>query len=209
MSSIVFWLVLLGLVTVLSPVLRLVIAGLFGKQIGAAALAKQPDAIHLEKRDPTAWRNAGAVRAIVGPLTARGFVDVGVHAVREMPGLLIQMLASPKDGFYAAVYEHPQAGVWFDLFSRFQDGTSITFTTARPTGLDPRPGHPSVNLTGVGPTQVLDKALTDRPRQWLQAVSPDQAVSTFEKAYAESAAYRKQAGISTREVVKTATRKAA
>ena len=209
MSSILFWAVALVVVSVLSPVLRLVIAMVAGKKIGAQALNKQPDSIHLERRDPSAWKNLAQVRQIVQPLCSRGFVDAGVHSIREMPGVLVQMLAHPGEGFYAAICEHPKAGIWFDLVSRFQDGTSITFSTSQPTALAPRPGHPSVNLHGMDPIAVLDKALAERPKGWRVAVSPDQAVSVFEQAYAESIAYRKQTGITAGEVVKTALRKAA
>lgn len=209
MDSILFWAGALVVVTVLSPVLRIVIAAVAGKQIGATALAKQPDTIHLERRDPSAWKSFAQVRQIVGPLRTRGFVDAGVHAIREMPGLLVQLLAHPGEGLYAAVYEHPKAGIWLDLVSLFQDGTSSTFSTSPPTALAQRPGHPSVNMHGKDPITVLDKALAERGSNWLVKVSPDQAVKVFEQAYADAIAWRKQTGISTGEVVKTALRKVA
>lgn len=209
MSSVLFWLGALIVVSVLSPVLKVAIAAVAGKQIGAEALAMQPDQIHLERGGSDRWKKPGAVRHVVEALTQRGFGDAGVHTVREMPGIVVQLLAHAGHGCYAAVYEHPQAGVWFDLVSRFQDGTSLTFSTARPTALKPRPGHPTSHLPGTEPNALLDKFLAQRPQRALTEASADNAVSVFEDAYAESMAYRKQAGISTSEVVKTATRKAA
>ena len=208
MGSILFWVGALVVFSVLSPVLKYVIAAVAGKQIGEAALAKQPDHIHLERVGPSAWKK-GAGRRIVDELTSRGFVDAGIHTVPELPGIVLQLLAHTRDSFYAAVYEHPQAGTWFDLVARFQDGTSITYSTSRPTALRPRPGHPTVNLPGLDPIPVLDKAIAQRPRRPLEAVAADQAVRVFEQAYTESIAFRKQQGISTEEVVKTAARKAA
>jgi hypothetical protein len=208
MGSIVFWVGALIAVSVLSPVLKVLIAAVAGKQIGAAALAKQPDQIHLERVGPSAWKK-GAARRIVDELTSRGFVDAGIHTVTELPGIVLQLLAHPRDNFYAAVYEHPQAGTWFDLVARFQDGTSVTYSTARPTGLRPRPGHPTINVPGLDPIPVLDKAIAQRPRKPLVTVTADQAARVFEQSYAESMAFRKQQGISTQEVVNTATRKVA
>lgn len=209
MNPIVFWVAALVAVTVLSPVLRLLVAAVAGKQIGANALAKQPDAIHLERATPQAWNKAATVRSVLDPLVARGFADAGVYTAREMPGLVIELLASARDNFYAAVYEHPRAGVWLELFSRFQDGTSVTYSTARPHGIAPRPGHPCTHLPGLPSLQLLERALAQRPKQPLETAYPDQAVSLFENAYAESIAYRKGVGVSRGEVVKTAMRRAA
>ncbi|HEY2955278.1 MAG TPA: hypothetical protein VGK89_08525 [Candidatus Eisenbacteria bacterium] len=207
MNEILFWVGALVVFSLLSPLLKYVIAAVAGKQIGAKALAQQPDHIHLQRGG--AWKNAGAPRKSVEAFTSRGFADAGVHTIADMPGVVVQLLAHPGDGFYAAVYEHPQAGTWFDLVTRYQDGTSVTYSTARPTALKPRPGHPSVNLQGADPGTVIDKALAQRPRRTLQAASVADAVSVFEESYAESMAYRKQEGISTREVLGTAARKVA
>ena len=209
MSDILFWVGALIVFSLLSPLLKYVIAAVAGKQIGAKALAQQPDRIQLQKAGPSAWKNAGAPAKAVDAFTSRGFADAGVHTIAEMPGVVVQLLAHPRDGFYAAVYEHPQAGTWFDLVSRFQDGTTVTYSTSRPTALKPRPGHPTINLSGVEPLAVLDKALAQRPRRPLQAATPAEAVSVFEQGYADAMVYRKQEGISTREVLGTAARKVA
>jgi len=209
MGEILFWVGALVVVTVLSPLIRVVIALVAGKQVGAAALAQQPDHIHLQRGGVTTWKDADKSRQIAAALAARGFEDAGVYTVTEMPGIVVQLLAHPGERFYAVVYEHAQVGNWIDIVSRFVDGTSVTFTTSPATALNPRPGHPSINTRGLAPDAVFDKALAMRPRRPLDDVSVGMAVSVFEQAYADQIAYRKQVGISTREVVKTATRKAA
>ena len=207
MGLIVFVVVALVFVSVLSPLLRILIAAVAGKKIGAAALAKQPDAIHLQRGGT--WKNAATPGTIVAALTSRGFEDAGVYTIAEMPGLVVQLLADAANGLYAAIYEHPQAGSWLELFSRFEDGTSVTFSTSRATALRPRPGHPTIHSPGVEPLALLDKALTMRPKGLLEDASVRKAVAVFERGYAEGIAYRRQVGISTREVMKTAARKAA
>jgi hypothetical protein len=209
MNPVLFWLGALVVVSLLTPVLKLLIAAVGGKAIGQNALDNQPDQIHLQSAGPQAWKNAGAARQASEAFAARGFEDAGVYGVAEMPGLVVQLMAHPGDCFYAAIYEHPKAGHWFDVVTRYQDGTSVTFSTARPTALKPRPGHPVANLPGSTPVHVIDKALAQRPNRVLMPSSVHKAVTTFERAYAESIAYRKQAGISTGEVVGTALRKVA
>jgi hypothetical protein len=209
MGSMLFWLGALVVVSLLAPLLKVLIAAIGGKQIGASALSKQPDQIHLEKAAPQVWKQRSVVVAVVEGLASRGFREAGVYTIHEMPGLVVQLLACDQHGFYAAVYEHPQAGSWYELFSRFQDGTSVTYSTSRPNAIKPRPGHPTTHIPGAVPSQLMDHALSKRPRQPLVPVSVDQAVAVFEAAYAESIAYRKQVGISRGEVVGTAMRKAA
>ena len=209
MDSILFWIGALIVFSVLSPLIKYAIAAFAGKQIGAKALAQQPDRIHLQPCGVDKWKNAAAARRIGEALASRGFTDAGVNTIPELPGVVVQLLASEKDGLYAAVYEHPKAGTWFDLVSRYQDGSSVTYSTALPTALKPRPGHPTVNLPGIEPLTVLDRILAQRPRRPLKPVTTDQATSVFEQGYADSIDYRKQVGISTGEVMGTAARKIA
>jgi hypothetical protein len=209
MDSILFWVGALIVFSVLSPLIKYAVAALAAKQIGATALAQQPDRIHLQPGGPDSWKHPISARKIAEALGSRGFADAGVHTIPEMPGVVVQLMANVKDGLYAAVYEHPQAGIWFDLVSRYQDGTSVTYSTSLPTALKPRPGHPTVNLPGIEPLALLDRTLAQRPRRTLKPASPEQAVHVFEQGYADSIDYRKQVGISTGEVVGTAGRKVA
>src|SRR5580765_3790145 len=52
-------------VLLLTPFPRLILAALFGQKIARAALAKQPDTIHLVAIEPAAFRRAERVRALV------------------------------------------------------------------------------------------------------------------------------------------------
>lgn len=208
MSSILFWVAALVAVTLLGPVIKLVVAAVAGKQIGARAIAAQPDQITLERANPSAWKHADAPRAIATALTSRGFQDAGTYTIAELPGVVIQLLVQTTDRLYAAVCEHPKAGTWFDLVTRFEDGSTSTYSTS-PASLDPRPGHACVNMRGAQPLTVLDKALAMRPNRPIADVAVESVADVFRQSYAESIAYRKRVGVSTVEVVKIATRKAA
>jgi len=191
------------------PLSRILIAGAMGKQIGAAALAKQPDAIHLEPASPGAWRDAENARRVASALSGLGFETAGAYVVPELPGVTVELLAHPGESMYAAVYEHLQAGSWFEIFLRCQDGATVTFTTLKPTGLDDRPEHPIVRLVGADPASLFEKAQERKPRKPLRPARAADAVATFEQGYAESMTWRKEQGISTGEVVKVAMKEAA
>ena len=196
--------------TLLRKVLPVLVAHVFGRAIGSHAVAKQPDEIHLEKRGEAAWQDAAAIRPLVAPLLQRGFSDAGVYRVKELPGLTLQLLVKDDDSLMGCVYEHPKAGRWVEVACRYQDGGSATYSTSRPTGLEARPGHPVVHAPDLTPAALYDRARAERPHRPLVSVSTSSVAGVFERAYAESIAYRKQTGVSAREVANVARlRKAA
>jgi hypothetical protein len=179
-------------------------ARLIGRAVGQVALNKQPDEIHLTPAGSGAWKNAKAAAILADPLLSRGFQDAGVHRVDEMAGVLVQLLTKPDERFIAAIYEHPQAGHWIDLVTLYQDGTSANFTTSRPTGLSPRPGHPSIHAPGTGPLALYSRARAERPKGLTKSIAASDAARQFEQSYAEDIAWRKHRGISACEVAEVA-----
>jgi len=63
-----------------------------------------------------------------------GFTDTGSYLVPDLAALRLHALSKPDDFAYAVVYEHDAAGVWIDIVTRYQDGTSITYSTAKKGG---------------------------------------------------------------------------
>jgi hypothetical protein len=193
---------------VLKPITRSLLALLFGKSIGKAALARQPDQIHLTPAGEGRFGN-GIPDGIAAQMVHRGFEDVGNFTIPEMEGIVARLLAHPGESLYACIYVHPRTGVWFDYVSRYKDGTAATFTTCAPSGMQPRPGFAMEHAMGASPLGLLDRTLAERPRGALKPASAQNAVRDFEQAYAEHIAWLKGRGISRREVVRVATRKAA
>lgn len=182
---------------------------IIAKAIGSEAVAKQPDRIRLSKKDAKVFKNPQAIDTFARALAWKGFKDAGIYAVDAMPSVHLQLLADQDRSILATIYEHAQAGQWIELTTRYEDGTTASFSTMRPTGLSPRPGHLSVHAPGLDPAALLARCLAERPSKPMKPVTAETATSAFEEGYADHIAWRKKAGISAGEVAKVATRKAA
>ncbi|MBI1797834.1 MAG: hypothetical protein HYR74_12385 [Candidatus Eisenbacteria bacterium] len=178
--------------------------------IGEDALARVPDRIQLERRNATAWSNRAAADALATPLLDAGFEDAGTFAVGAMPGVICRLMVEPRDAIGAAIYEHPKAGTWLELVTRYADGATASFSTLKPTGMAPRPGHTSVHAPGTQPLALLERMRAERPLKTLAPLTAATYPRTFEAAYAEHMAWRKRMGVSAEDVVAVAkNRKAA
>lgn len=209
MSPLLSVLVPIAALAVLGLGARLMIALVGGKLIGAQALAKQPDTIRLVACDKSYWRNEAAADKLAGVMLAAGSLDAGTYRIPELPGVVLRLIGNPKDRISAYVYEHPRAGHWVELVSRYPDGTSFHVSTSRTAALNPRPGHPVLQLGGMDPASAWKQMLASRPPGTPSPVAVETMVREFEAGYADFMAYRKTVGVSTGEVVRIATRKAA
>jgi len=201
--------VLLVAALLLRPALRIVIAALFGKSIGKAALDRQPDRISLTRIDSANLRNPARVQSVSAEFEKSGFEDAGLYSIREMKGVSVRLLANRADSMAAAVYEHPAVGVFFDIVSRYVDGRVSTYSSAIATGLK-RPDHVTmVNMVGASPSAVLERVRRERSPHGLRDVTPASVGPDFIAAYAEYVKWMKERGVSTSEVIEVARRKAA
>jgi hypothetical protein len=210
---------ILGLITIfivlvvarriLGVLIMRAVALVFGKAIGAHAVAQQPDQIHLLPAGAQAWKDAAAARALSAALVQAGFQDAGTYRVEPMPGVVVQLLAHSKNSIYANVYEHARVGRWIELVSRYQDGTAAWFSTNPPTGIDARPGHMRKNYPGLAPQALVERMLAERPTGWLNPVTAGDAVKTFEAGYADYIAWKKKTGVSAKEVAQVASQRKA
>ena len=204
--------VLAGLFLLRRLLARLVLSGksgAVGRAIGSAALNRQPDTIRLLACGEDGWQNPDPPAGVASSLQTLGFQDAGTYRIPELPGVIVQLLANSSDRQYAAIYEHPKAGSWFEIFCHFGDGTSATYSTSRPSGLDPRPGHPVVNLPGARPQALVERARAESQGKSITPCTRDGAVRVFEDAYADATKYRKSIGISAEEVGRVAARRQA
>ena len=176
----------------------------FLKDVGRKALANQPDQIKLSQQPGHQWKDAAAVSRLVVPLLKRGFTDLGPYSVDVMPHVTLRFLVNPAVSIYACVYEHAKAGIWLDLVSRYDDGSGATFTTVRPTGLDPNPRETVVHAPGASSDMLYGRMLVERPQRPLVRLDAAEVIRLFEAVYTEQILWRKTRGVSAREVGKVA-----
>jgi len=122
-------------------------------------------------------------------------VAAGHYLVAEVPGLKMLGFVHPQHDICAAIYEHPVAGVVADLYTRYADGTAITYTTTlQGEGLRERPGHEKIRLPEADTEQLYRRLLADRPRGETLPVTPEGFAQAFERAYAEEMDWRLSLG---------------
>src|SRR6266446_6072474 len=195
-------LVVLGILKFAPGLTRRIMLLVMGEEgraaVGQKALASQPDNITLTPASqPPGTEAAGILKMLHGG----GFSPVGSFTVPEMGGLPIHFMVQPGESAVAAVYEHPKAGVWLNLFTRYQDGTSFTFATSRMGGgLDQRPGHPVVREPGLETSAAWGRFLRERRQGPMISFTAEDVPQMFADAYAEAIAWRKQRGLSGEEV---------
>ena len=168
------------------------------EDVGRQALNQQPDRITLQ-------RVAGPVKpeasSSVSLLERRGFERAGSFDVNEMKGVKLHLLVKPAESTVAVVYEHVKAGVWADVSTRYEDGTSFTVTSAPAGhGLDKQPGHVSVAAPRQPAPMLAVRLLRERPAGAMRQISALEFPGVFCQAYADSMAWRKNKGLSAEEV---------
>jgi len=174
------------------------------QDIGKKAVAVQPDRIRLGRISSPVWQDS-SIGEIISSLRTAGFTDAGVYSVDKMPGIKVAILAKPEDCVAAHVYEHPKAGTWIELVTRYQDGTSTTLTTLPSTGQN-QPAWLTTIRAGKAPAGELVRQFIGE-RRWrsgvMKPVSAEQAPREFEEGFAKYMSWRKATPMTADEVAPT------
>jgi hypothetical protein len=171
------------------------------------SVTKTPSRIHLQRQDSITWDNEDQVKATLEPLQKNGFTGVGFFTLQEMP-VKMAALAHSGQQIYAVVYEHPAAGVWADIYSRYREGQPLkncTYSNVHHAGadqLDTPPYRKSVKVPGLAIEALYQRFINERPAYELEAVQPDQFAALFEKAYADEMDWRNSRGGPTEEEIR-------
>ena len=190
----------------LRPLLRVVVALVAGRGIGQRVLAQQSDRIELREAGLQAWQDAAAADRLTEPLLQLGYEQAGTSTIPQLPGVVLRLLVQARECVLGIVYEHPKAGRWVELTTRYSGGRAFTVTSGVDRGLAPRPGHPVTHLAGAEPAVLHSRLVALRPQNGMERIEAGRAAEAFARGFAETMAWRKSRGISWAEVVRVAAR---
>jgi hypothetical protein len=175
------------------------------KGIGTKAIEAQPDWITLNRVSTPQWKEASEVQAMVRPLVTAGFTSVGVFTPDKMAGVLVQLLVKPEDYLAAHVYEHPKAGMWIEIATGYEDGSSATITTAAATGLSLPPFVTTIRAEKAPSDQLAQRLVRERKPGAMKPLTAATVVREFEENYAKSMLWRKNTKVTPQELTKIVT----
>ena len=204
-------------IVVLQQAVRYMLVRRVGKkalaEVGKRAMLKLPDSVCLSRVESPTWTNGELVGEQSEPLLRSGFQDAGVYRVDRMPGVFVRILCEPRAGVVAYVYDHPHAGSWTEMVTRYRDGSTNCVTTMSPTGMRHPHWFRKIHADKTMPTnRIYERFLPLRQQQGITPVAPgDTSVSEsdtheFEATYRKLAAWRLEAGISPKEVAHVAVK---
>ena len=169
--------------------------------IGKDALAKVPEQIALSRVDAPQWKDAASIQQQASPLVRAGFNDLGTHSVDKMPGVLVRILFQPQTYVAAHITEHPKAGSWIELATRYTDGGSDFLTTLPDQGITSPPFVRTVRADRSTPTDSLyEQHLKQRKSSGIKPVNQNDAAHEFEGAYLRYMIWKNSKGLKPEEV---------
>ncbi len=203
--------------TIIVLVVLLVIWKLFGKRIiavllvrraargalndlGKKAINAQPDFVNLQRDEFPQFADPAGIDELKKPLLACGFDYVGTFKVDKMPGVKLLILVKPDDCVTAHIYEHPKAGIWIELVTRYQDGGTHSLTTLPATGIQPPPFVQTIRAPKAPADVLVRQLITARRSGEMKRVGASDAASEFEQNYAKYILWQKNKGMSTTEM---------
>ena len=200
--TLLFFLFIVVVVLVIRAKLRKFVRNLEGMSQSLLA-SVTPARIHLQSMAVPSWEDAEAVAAQSEELPGLGFVKGGSYQVEEVPGMALEAWFHPERAVTAVIYEHPKAGVWTDMATRYQDGTRATFAnTQQGEGVDHAPGHIMERFPGLTARALYERFLAERPDRPAITPTAELFVEVFEKAYADEMDWRNSRGGPTEDEIR-------
>lgn len=175
--------------------------------VGKDALAKIPDQIQLSRVNAPQWKDGAAIQQQASPLVHAGFNDLGTYSVDKLPGVLVRILFQPQTYVAAHVTEHPRAGNWIEIATRYTDGGSDFLTTLPDQGIAGPPFVRTARADKSTPTDALyQQHLKQRKPSGIKPVNQNDAAREFEGAYLRYMVWKNNKGLKPEEVAKVVER---
>jgi len=173
------------------------------RAIGKDALTNVPEQIHLSRATAPQWNDPAAIQLQATPLVRAGFLDQGTYSVDKMPGVLVRILFQPSTYVAAHITEHPRAGNWIELATRYTDGSSDFLTTLPDQGVAAPPFARTARAQKDTPTDNLyQQHLNQRKSSEIKPVNQNDVAHEFEDAYMRYMVWKNNKGLTPEEVAK-------
>lgn len=169
------------------------------RDVARRAGNRVPNEIHLIAASMILWKDEDKWREAYNALETHGFRHAGNYRVQEI-GVDVQFLINDAECAMACIYNHPVAGVFMDVVSRYDDGTSVTFANRSATGLDQHPQLLNRFLGEISPADLIERALSERPQKPLQPIRDKDLVPDFCRVWKEYKEWRNRRGTTAEEV---------
>lgn len=170
---------------------------------GGSSADETPLRIQLRPAPDHSWGTVGEIARHRAVFLQNGLQEAGTFTISNIPGIALQAFADPARSAYAVVYEHPTVGIWMDIYTRFADDSSVTYSNAKTAGLlDSPPGHEKKRFPAeAAPEEIVADFYATRPSKPAEPHTVEEFARRFEKAYYEDMVWRAQRGGATREEI--------
>jgi cytohesin len=157
-----------------------------------------PTRIHLEHRPEL---RPGPARELAAGLVDRGFWPLASYVVPEQGGVRLFVFDHADEPGWAVACEHPEAGVFCDLYVQYDDGRSLTVSNA-PSGheIEVPPTARKLFDTDAGLDGLLERFRAEREPVAYGIVNAERFAAIFEQAWADEMDWRLQRGPSGSEI---------
>jgi hypothetical protein len=169
------------------------------RDVAKRAGERVPNEIHMIPSTMIMWRDQDKWCEAYNALESRGFRHAGNYRVQEI-NVDVQFLIHDAKCAMACIYNHPSAGVFMDIVTRYDDGSSVTFANRAASGLDQHPQLQNRFLGDIHPSELIEHALADRPVKPMREIHDADLVPDFCRVWKEYKEWRNKRGTSAEEV---------
>jgi ankyrin repeat protein len=157
-----------------------------------------PTRIHLEHHPEL---RPGASRHLTGALVVRGFWPLASYVVSELDDVRLFVFDHADEPGWAVAYEHPEAGVFCDLYVQYDDGRSLTVSSA-PSGheMEVPPSARKIFDAEADVDGLLERFRAECEPVAYGIVNAERFAAIFEQAWADEMDWRLQRGPSGSEL---------
>jgi len=149
------------------------------------AQERLPDTISLVPNPSIKWRNEANFKLWSNDFASLGFRPAGSFTVEPLQGLVLSFLINSEQNLQVVLCEHEKGIRWIEIISRYENGTTLTYSSMPDKGFDHDPRYEVVHLPDATPKQLYQRAITDRPMVGLKPHTEGSIVSQYEQAYAD------------------------